>query len=345
MNVEKSTPSVQASRTPYRSSISLVGLYVGFAGTYVVVSTLLAGDLGQDQTKIELYKGLIFVAFTGVLLFFGARHLLVQISKQATEIERQRASIGHLDQRANLGLLASAIGHDANNLLTSVRMSIDLLQQNPPQAKQEKITETLSSVVEELAYLNNRLVRGGEAGQSGELKTLSLRNEIDRILQFIEDGHPIKGIELEITGSRKICALVNRHQFFQVVLNLLTNVARHAGPMAKAWLSLREESGRVVLSVKDNGPGVAPKDHQRIFEPYYSSHAEGAGLGLVSVRSIMRLHGGEIHCLESDNGGAHFELEFPALPASKSECANPRSCERISESPLTNSALGAQPST
>ncbi|MGE9295075.1 MAG: ATP-binding protein, partial [Puniceicoccales bacterium] len=64
-------------------------------------------------------------------------------------------------------------------------------------------------------------------------------------------------------------------------------------------------------------PGVPEEHHETVFEPFFSQHPEGSGLGLASVRAVMRMHGGEVKCGCSTLGGAKFSLTFPKRSKAK----------------------------
>lgn len=277
----------------------------------------MVGNALHDQSGIlqaELAKGLGFILVSGVGLFFLSRYLMARIAQQSAEIERQRHSIQILDRRAASGLLASAIGHDANNLLAAVGLSLELIKRGVSPEREQQIIDSLGKVVDELMILNKRLVAGGQADQPGELKVLDLKHEAERVLQFIEEGHPVSELNITFTNGGDVKAPINRHLYFQVILNLLSNCARHAGPKARVHVHTEDLKESVKVIVEDNGPGVPENDREKIFTPYYSNHPEGAGLGLTSVRAIINMHSGEITCSTSEElGGAKFVMEFPRV--------------------------------
>ncbi|GHB92649.1 sensor histidine kinase [Cerasicoccus arenae] len=314
IDIIKAETTPKLTHSPSFLGLILASSYVGLSGTYIILSTMMAGKAVEDETalvQLELAKGLLFVLITGIALYFGARFLLAHIVKKDRKIEEQRRSIEELDRRAASGLLASAIGHDANNLLTAIRMSVDMLKLNITNERRVEMTQSLSKIVDELMVLNRRLVEGGRADQPGELKVLCLKSESERIMVFLDESHPVSRLDLSFTGDDRAETLLNRHLYFQVLLNLLTNVVRHAGECAKVCVHIEDFENKVEVSVEDSGPGVPKEIRERIFEPYFSRHDEGSGLGLSSVRAIMRMHQGEVRCEDSSLGGAKFLLIFP----------------------------------
>jgi len=103
----------------------------------------------------------------------------------------------------------------------------------------------------------------------------------------------------------------------QVVGNLVRNALVHTPPKTPIDISLSTEDSVARLSVADHGPGLAPDDIDRIFEPFYradpsrSRDSGGAGLGLSIVSAVVTAHGGHVKVHETEGGGATFEVELP----------------------------------
>jgi two-component system nitrogen regulation sensor histidine kinase NtrY len=75
------------------------------------------------------------------------------------------------------------------------------------------------------------------------------------------------------------------------------------------WIRAGRRNGaEAFLEVADNGPGVAPEHRAELFKPYFTTHAEGTGLGLAVVQQIVLAHGWEIECLPNQPSGAIFRI-------------------------------------
>lgn len=123
--------------------------------------------------------------------------------------------------------------------------------------------------------------------------------------------------ELQVTGSEQALA--------GALTNLINNALEAGGEKAKVWLDAHSNlEGGVDIRVTDNGPGVAPGDELKVFEPFVSGRPGGTGLGLAVVRSVAREHGGDSWVETSADGGACFVLRLPqvaANPAGRTEVA------------------------
>lgn len=104
----------------------------------------------------------------------------------------------------------------------------------------------------------------------------------------------------------------------RLIRNLLENASKHGRPPVEIELARRAgpDGGLIVLTVSDHGPGIAPAECERVFEPFYrpSGHPEAAGswgLGLSIVRQIAERHGGQVTCA-GEPGGGRFVATLPA---------------------------------
>jgi two-component system sensor histidine kinase KdpD len=109
---------------------------------------------------------------------------------------------------------------------------------------------------------------------------------------------------------------VDAAQLEHALVNLLENALTYSPAGARVELSAALEEGRVVLRVRDAGPGIAAADRERIFEPFdrgAGGRPGGSGLGLAIARGFAELNGGSLH-VEEHGPGATFALELPAAP-------------------------------
>jgi two-component system phosphate regulon sensor histidine kinase PhoR len=103
------------------------------------------------------------------------------------------------------------------------------------------------------------------------------------------------------------------------VLNLIDNAIKYAADGKKIELRLVREADRIVLRVRDFGPGIDPEEHDQIFERFYRARAvrlkpiRGSGIGLALVRHIAQAHGGDVTVSSTPGQGSSFELWLPVV--------------------------------
>jgi len=108
-------------------------------------------------------------------------------------------------------------------------------------------------------------------------------------------------------------------QIRRAVTNLLDNAAAALGErgIVTVTCSHDEAAGKARIAVADDGPGIAPGDRDRLFEPYFSRRVGGTGLGLAIVSAIANDHGGTVRMKDNTPRGTVFEMEFPSRPPEK----------------------------
>jgi signal transduction histidine kinase len=132
------------------------------------------------------------------------------------------------------------------------------------------------------------------------------------ILQRLGDRYGERGLRVIVRCDAACVALAA--DALDIALGaLLDNVVVHAGPGTAVTLTATAEADKVVLTVSDNGPGIAPGDAKRIFEPFFTTAREagGTGLGLAIARAIVTSAGGSVELLAT-GAGASFRLALPA---------------------------------
>ena len=118
--------------------------------------------------------------------------------------------------------------------------------------------------------------------------------------------------DLEVDAPRETLA--------QALLNLLLNALEHSPPGGRIDLAARRQDGAALLSVTDQGPGVAREERERIFEPLYSLRG-GTGLGLAVVRRIATEAGWAIEVDDAPGGGAEFRVRVPLVGSARTGSA------------------------
>jgi two-component system sensor kinase FixL len=109
----------------------------------------------------------------------------------------------------------------------------------------------------------------------------------------------------------------DRVQLQQVMLNLIMNACEAMAGIRteerKLTVRTLAADGRVYLTVTDHGPGFAPEEHERLFEPYYTTKPHGLGLGLSISRTIVAAHGGKLWGVGTPGAGATFHVALPVV--------------------------------
>ena len=149
-----------------------------------------------------------------------------------------------------------------------------------------------------------------------ELKSLDLNDVVRETVEFLSSLAVGRKVELvSVITPDALPILGDRIQLQQVILNLVVNGidAMKDTPSENRIISIR--TSRVEkfaeLSVSDRGPGIPEDKLKEVFEPFFTSKAEGMGMGLSIARTIIEAHNGQISAKNRDHGGASFRIKLP----------------------------------
>jgi two-component system cell cycle sensor histidine kinase/response regulator CckA len=269
----------------------------------------------------------------------GQPQSILIVSTDITEKKQLEAQFYRAQRIESLGALARDIAHDLNNILCPIA-GIAQLQLTQQQNLDEQ-TQEIWQVIEQTAKQGVNLVqhitmfaRGGSSPKRIPVKLRALLLEMATIIQQTFPG----SIKLVTNLSSQPLGLINADptQLQQVVMNLCVN-ARDAMPkggtltlaaeivqvdVAQAQKHLDIRAGAYArVSVSDTGTGIPPSIMQHIFEPFFTTkeYGKGTGLGLTTVFSIVKNHGGFIE-LSSESGiGTQFQVYLPSLPSDQTQ--------------------------
>jgi len=239
---------------------------------------------------------------TNVLIFLDDTSLL---SRRAEELTL-----------SSLGRLSASIAHEIRNPLAAIRYSAQLLAESPDLCSGDKRLVDI---------INNHCTRANEVIEN--ILQLSRRERsrpesIDLnawVLAFIEDYKQSNDIGSDylraVTQNRAIEALFDPQHMQQVVWNLVQNALRYGrqpGQPARVSVVARllGEKGPPVIEVIDRGPGIPPKVAGQIFEPFYTTHEYGTGLGLYLAKQMCEASQATLEYVPVAGGGACFRISL-----------------------------------
>jgi signal transduction histidine kinase len=146
-----------------------------------------------------------------------------------------------------------------------------------------------------------------------KLENVNVRQELSAVMQFLKPSLQGSGIDHELQiPEEPLFVLAGRGHVRQVLLNLLANARDAVGQnRGTIWVRLTEQAGLVELSITDNGTGIKPMNREKIFQPFFTTKEDGAGMGLAVVRSLVEAAGGTIGYEDVAEGGSCFRVRWP----------------------------------
>ncbi|MEJ7844821.1 MAG: HAMP domain-containing sensor histidine kinase [Acidimicrobiales bacterium] len=207
-------------------------------------------------------------------------------------------------------------GHELRTPITVVQGHLDLLGDDPEERRET--IEVVQDELDRMARIVNDMLLLAKAEQPDFLRP----GPVD-LGELVEDVRA-RAVALDdrpwnaVVPPGPVEIVADRGRLLQALVNLVANAARHTPSGTPVTIGAAvDQAGEVVLWVRDEGPGIAPADHGRIFERFARAGtgprpAGGAGLGLAIVSAIAEAHGGRVALASVPGGGATFSLHLPS---------------------------------
>jgi signal transduction histidine kinase/ActR/RegA family two-component response regulator len=254
-------------------------------------------------------------------------HLADAVRTRTHELDEAREAVMESARLAALGRLAAGVGHEINNPLMYVRLSIDQLRDHfattPPPAEVSQAVDDALEGTERIARVVADL-RTNARVEDDARQVIDPREAVAAALRIT--GHRIRGVvELveDLDAVPKVSA--DPQRLTQVFINLIINAVQAIGatPGGQGRLVLRSRTtaqGEACLEVIDSGHGIDATILPRLSEPYFSTRTQdgGLGLGLFISRGIVTSHGGQLEFESAVGAGTTARITLPAATRSRS---------------------------
>jgi two-component system sensor histidine kinase CreC len=290
---------------------------------YVGLITLIAFILLLLVVSIWLARPLAFTAeLLRVMRQEGIRRpgrLLRRLATVTTAAFRDMRDA--LAGRSYTEEYVQTLTHEIKSPLSAIRGAAELLSEPMPQEERQRFTGNIIEQVQRLHILADRLLElaGLEKRRSlDDVRPIDMRDLVSEAAAAMEPAAQRRKIALQLDVDAGIRVEGDPFLLHQALVNLLANAIDFSPPDATIEIAAQRVGRRVVLMVRDHGPGVPDYALDRVFEKFYSLHRpdsgkKGTGLGLAFVREIADLHGGDAHLANHPDGGAAATLALPAM--------------------------------
>jgi PAS domain S-box-containing protein len=249
----------------------------------------------------------------------GAATGIVVVFRDPKEMTLTPEEIIRANRFDSLGQLAGGIAHDFNNLLTTILGGISTAKDNRDYTK----LEDAESACLAAKLLTRQLLTFAKGSASTAQQVVATSDILHDAVRIAAAGTTAV---VEVHAPENISPIqADRGQIIQVFQNLVINALQAMPDVSKGRVQLRATNVRlaendvpplpagdyVQIEVQDNGSGIAPAHIDKIFDPFYTTKKTGTGLGLATVLSIVRQHGGQIGVDSTVGTGTTFTLFFP----------------------------------
>ena len=291
-----------------------------FAGYPLSVGDRTVGVLAMFSRKPVTPETTETLASGADLIAQGIERKRAQEALQMTQAELARVS-----RLTTMGELAASIAHEVNQPLTAVTNNSNACLRL---LAADKLTpEILGRALEEIVADGTRAsavvarIRRFIKKEPVEKNRLDINDVIQEVLALADRELYENRVRLERQLTKALpLVLADRVQMQQVLLNLIMNGIEAMIPVTDQpralWVESRvDESGDILVAVRDSGPGLGSAA-DRVFTPFFTTKANGMGMGLSISRSLIENHGGRLWAMPNSPMGAVFSFTLPVSPGS-----------------------------
>jgi two-component system, cell cycle sensor histidine kinase and response regulator CckA len=249
-----------------------------------------------------------------------------------TDVKQSHARLVSASKLESLGLMAAGVAHDFGNVLGSISSETELaLSELPPHSVIREDLERILGLVDHAKEFVRMLMDSAGAGVDPKalepVDVSSVTEQIVRLLKTSVSKHAV--IETNLASNLQ-AVLGSAAQIRQVIVNLVTNASEALvnthGVITVSTEAVHLDSGHAVgevsklgdgeyirLRVSDTGCGISAETRARMFDQFYTTKANGRGLGLATVHGIVRSHGGAITVASVPGAGSTFDVLLPCV--------------------------------
>ncbi|MFA5443909.1 MAG: ATP-binding protein [Bacteroidales bacterium] len=240
-------------------------------------------------------------------------------NKMADDLNESTKRLAQSEREQAWREMARQIAHEIKNPLTPMRLSIQhlirLKQEGSPKWL-EHFDKIVASLLEQIDILSNA------ASEFSNFSRFNTEDPVEVDLNVLIREQMVlfstfENIRIHFESNvRHATVKVRRTQWVSVLVNLLSNAVQSVQGQAIGVISvqLKDEGETYLISVADNGSGVSPENHHKLFKPNFTTKSKGTGLGLAICRGIVEQYRGEIFYTSSEWGGACFNVRIPKQP-------------------------------
>jgi two-component system sensor histidine kinase FlrB len=240
----------------------------------------------------------------------------VVLLSEVSEAYRMREQLERHQKLSAMGEMAAGLAHQLRTpLATALLYAGNLTRERLSETDRQRFAEKALARLKDLERMIHDMLTFLRGAPSGR-EAIPVRELVAELTQVMEPQMADRRVQLRVDlqcASARVRG--DRKALCGALLNLLENALQASAAGGAVTLAAGVESGRIAISVSDQGKGMSPEVQRRLFQPFFTTRPEGTGLGLAIMRSVVDAHGGEVEVRSEPGRGTTFTVHLPCQPA------------------------------
>jgi two-component system NtrC family sensor kinase len=240
-----------------------------------------------------------------------AADLEQRVAERTRQLEEKQAQIIRAEKMAAVGRLAASVAHEINNPLQAIALHLQLLVDESLSSGGQRRLGVVEQEFSRIAGIVGRLL-DFQRPTEGQRQPVNVVATLGYVLMLAEKQLQRFSVKLMQNLPHNLPpAWAVENQLKQVFLNLILNAAEAMPDGGQLSITACHDVEKLYIEFADTGPGLSPEVQAHLFEPFYTTKAEGSGLGLAVSHEIIANHGGALRVHSTPGAGATFTVTLP----------------------------------
>ncbi len=284
-------------------SIMLISIFIFSVFFYYITKPL--NELQEATKKIEKGDYSVYLPDSGI---YEMKKLKQSFNGMSRELEKTQRKLVQAEKEMIWKEMSRILAHEIKNPLTPIQLSTQRLERffHSDKEKFDSIfQESVEIINSEIMNLRN-LVQTFSSFAKISDASKSIFDPTEVISEIIKPYKNAYNIKLELPENHRV--EFDRLHFYQIITNIVQNAIDASDEKDEITISMEQSRSYLIISIKDEGPGIADADMKNIFEPYFTKKKKGTGLGLALVKRLVDVNHAIIRVKSEIGKGSVFEI-------------------------------------
>ena len=299
--------------------VAFINLYVLLLLVSIIVAVFISSQITKPLVLIQENLRKMELGKRNEPIYYEKNDeigsLVKEYNKKVDELAVSAELLARSERESAWREMAKQIAHEIKNPLTPMKLNIQHLQRTKGKGKEydEYIEKVTSTLIEQIENLSNIATEFSNFAKIPVARTqvFKLADQIQKVIDLF-DNYQVD-IDFYVNGLEYLEVNVDREQFSRAMINLMKNAIQSIPPekAGSVVIILDRHEHKAVISIADNGEGIAEELRDRLFRPSFTTKSSGMGLGLAIVKSMVENFKGRVWFETKTGEGSVFYIEIP----------------------------------